>query len=136
MLLCFAILKKPQPKHRTVKLPSLCNECKPSLNSRRRSNMSRRLLDKLPKLMKNPEFSAAWHEAEEEFSLAREIIRARTVAGLSQQELAEKLGTTQSAVARLESSSHMPSVSTLKRVAEATHSRLRIELVSTAPVDA
>jgi transcriptional regulator with XRE-family HTH domain len=96
--------------------------------------MSRRLLDKLPTLMENPEFAAAWREAEEEFSIAREIIRARTVAGLSQQELAEKLGTTQSAVARLESSSHTPSVSTLKKVAEATHSRLRIELVPSTSI--
>jgi ribosome-binding protein aMBF1 (putative translation factor) len=91
--------------------------------------MSRRLLDKLPKLMQNPEFVTAWQEAEEEFSIAREIIRARTTAGLSQQELAERMQTTQSTVARLESSSYVPSVNTLKKVAEATHSRLRIELV-------
>ena len=91
--------------------------------------MPKRLLDKLPELMKDPEFAAAWQEAEEEFSIAREVIRARTAAGLSQQELAERLHTTQSAIARLESGSHAPSVSTLKRVAQATHSKLRIELV-------
>lgn len=95
--------------------------------------MSRRLLDKLPELMKDPEFAAAWQEAEEEFSIAREVIRARTAAGLSQQELAERLQTTQSAIARLESGSHAPSVSTLKRVAQATHSKLRIELVPDDP---
>ena len=91
--------------------------------------MSRRLLDKLPALMKDPEFATAWQEAEEEFFIAREVIRARTAAGLSQQELAERLHTTQSVIARLESGAHAPSVSTLKRVAEATHSKLRIELV-------
>lgn len=91
--------------------------------------MSRRLLDKLPKLMEDPEFVAAWKEAEEEFSIAREIIRTRVAAGLSQKELAEKIGTTQSAIARLESGSHLPSVSTLRRVAEATHTRLCIELI-------
>lgn len=90
--------------------------------------MSRRLLDKLPELMRKPEFARAYKEAEEEFCVAREIIRARTIAGLSQKELAERIGTTQSVVARLESSTHTPSVSTLKRVAEATHSRLRIVL--------
>ncbi len=90
--------------------------------------MSRRLLDKLPELMRDPEFATAYHAAEEEFSIAREIIRARTSAGLSQKELAEKIGTTQSVIARLESSAHTPSVSTLKRVALATHSRLRIVL--------
>lgn len=91
--------------------------------------MSGRLLDKLPGLMKDPEFAAAWQEAEEEFSIAREVIRARTAAGLSQQELADLLHTTQSVIARLESGSHAPSVSTLKRVAAATHSKLRIEFV-------
>jgi ribosome-binding protein aMBF1 (putative translation factor) len=91
--------------------------------------MSRRLLDKLPALMQDPEFATAWQEAEEEFSIAREVIRARTAAGLSQRELAERLHTTQSVIARLESGAHAPSVSTLKRVAEATHSKLRIALV-------
>ncbi|MCL1940163.1 MAG: helix-turn-helix domain-containing protein [Desulfovibrionaceae bacterium] len=95
--------------------------------------MSRRLLDKLPKMMEDPEFATAWEEAREEFSIAREIIRTRVAAGMSQKELAEKIGTTQSVIARLESGEHMPSVSTLKRVAEATHSKLRIELV---PADA
>jgi len=94
--------------------------------------MSRRLLDKLPDLMKDPAFAAAWREAEEEFSIAREVIRARTAAGLSQQELAQRLHTTQSAIARLESGTHAPSVSTLKRVAEATHSKLKIEFVPQA----
>lgn len=93
--------------------------------------MSRRLLDKLPKMMEDPEFAAAWEEASEEFSIARAIIRTRVAAGLSQKELAEKIGTTQSVIARLESGEHLPSVSTLKRVAEATHSKLRIELVPT-----
>lgn len=91
--------------------------------------MSRRLLDKLPKMMEDPEFAAVWEDARDEFSIAREIIRTRVAAGMSQKELAEKIGTTQSVIARLESGSHMPSVSTLKRVAEATHAKLRIELI-------
>ena len=93
--------------------------------------MSRRLLDKLPKMMEDSEFAAAWEETREEFSIAREIIRTRVAAGMSQKELAEKIGTTQSVIARLESGGHTPSVSTLRRVAEATHSKLRIELVPT-----
>lgn len=79
--------------------------------------------------MKDPEFVTAWYETEAEFFIAREVIRARIAAGLSQQELALRLNTTQSAVARLESGGHTPSVSTLKRVAEATQATLRIELV-------
>jgi len=84
--------------------------------------------------MNDRAFATAWQEAEEEFSIAREVIRARIAAGLSQQELAERLHTTQSVIARLESGAHAPSVSTLKRVAEATHSKLRIELVPAASI--
>lgn len=94
--------------------------------------MSRRLLDKLPKLMEDPEFAAAWENAQDEFLIAREIIRTRVAAGMSQKELADKIGTTQSVIARLESGEHTPSVSTLRRVAEATHTKLRIELVPAA----
>ncbi len=91
--------------------------------------MSRRLLDKLPKLLEDPEFSAAWEERRDEFALAREIICTRVAAGLSQKELADKIGTTQSVIARLESGTHTPSVSTLKRVAVATNSKLNISFV-------
>lgn len=52
--------------------------------------MSRRLLDKLPKLLQDPECAAEWEESGKEFSIAREIIRTRVAAGLSQKELAEK----------------------------------------------
>lgn len=87
-----------------------------------------RLLDKLPGLMADPEFARAYDESAEEFKLAREIIRARVDAGLSQQELATKMATTQSAVARLESGRHLPSMSTLKKLAKATGTRLSIHL--------
>lgn len=91
--------------------------------------MSRRLADKLPEMIKNHGLGAAWSEVREEFSIAREIIRSRVTAGLSQKELAEKIGTTQSAIARLESGEHTPSVSTLKRVAVATDTKLHIEFI-------
>jgi transcriptional regulator with XRE-family HTH domain len=60
--------------------------------------------------------------------LAREIIKVRVAAGLSQQELARKMDTTQSAVARLESGHHPPSMSTLKKLAKATGTKLSIHL--------
>jgi DNA-binding XRE family transcriptional regulator len=53
--------------------------------------------------MKNPAFKAEYDALEDEFSLARQLIEARTRAGLSQAELAQHMGTTQSAIARLES---------------------------------
>jgi transcriptional regulator with XRE-family HTH domain len=49
------------------------------------------------------------------------------------EELVEKLSTTQSATTQLESSTYTPSVSTLKKAAEATHSRLRIEFIPSEP---
>lgn len=87
-----------------------------------------RVLDKLPNLMKDPEFARAYADSAEEFALAREIIKARVAAGLSQQELAKKMETTQSAVARLESGQHLPSMSTLKKLAKATGTKLSIHL--------
>lgn len=88
----------------------------------------KRLLDTLPELLRDPEFAEAYRDASEEFALAREIIRARADAGLSQQELARKMATTQSAVARLESGRHLPSMTTLKKLAEATGTHLSIHL--------
>jgi ribosome-binding protein aMBF1 (putative translation factor) len=71
----------------------------------------------------------AYDALAEEFDLAREIIAARTRAGLSQAELAERMETTQSAIARLESGKHWPSRSTLQRLARATGTRPVIRLV-------
>ena len=87
-----------------------------------------RALKKLPELMTDPEFARAYAESEAEFTLARELIKARVAAGLSQAELARKMSTTQSVVARLESGRHLPSLNTLKKLAEATGAKLSIHL--------
>jgi ribosome-binding protein aMBF1 (putative translation factor) len=71
-------------------------------------------------LLKNPGVRAAYEEMTPEFQLAREVIKARTDAGLSQSELAERMGTTQPFVARLESGNTFPSIRTLLKVAKAT----------------
>ena len=65
---------------------------------------------------------------DEEFNLARELIAARVRAGLTQAELAQRMGTTQSAIARLESGARLPSVKTLLRFAKATRSRPVLKL--------
>ncbi len=70
----------------------------------------------------------AYAALEEEFSLSRELIAARVRAGLTQAELAERMGTTQSAIARLESGARLPSVKTLLRFAKATRSRPVLKL--------
>ncbi len=78
--------------------------------------------------MSDPEFRKEYEKADEEFAIVEELIRARTKARLSQAELAKKIGTTQSAIARLEGGGVSPSLSTLRRYAEATGTRLRVEL--------
>lgn len=59
--------------------------------------------------------------------IAREVIAVRMELGLSQEELAHRVGTSASAIARLESGSHRPSVETLRRVAQAMDRELVIE---------
>lgn len=76
--------------------------------------------------MKDPEFRAEYDALEEEFALASALIRARGDADMTQEEVAQAMGTTQAVVARLESGRVMPSTRTLQRFAKATKSRLRI----------
>jgi transcriptional regulator with XRE-family HTH domain len=75
----------------------------------------------------------AYDELEEEFAFLDEVLRARARAGLTQAEVARRVGTTQSAIARLESGAgkHSPSVATLQRYARALGFRLEIRLVRT-----
>ena len=78
------------------------------------------------KWMKEPRYQKAYQALEEEFALASALIGARNRAGLTQQELARKMGTSQPVVARLESGRVRPSMRTLERLAAATGSRLLI----------
>ena len=78
--------------------------------------------------MKEPGFKEGYDALDEEFSLASQLIEARARAGLTQTEVAERMGTSQSTVARLESGGAKPSLSTLKRFAQATGARVRITL--------
>ena len=71
-------------------------------------------------------YKAAYDGLEEEFRLARALIEARTAAGLSQSQLARRMKTSQSYVARIEGGKVRPSTDALERVAQATRTRLRI----------
>lgn len=82
------------------------------------------------RLMDNPKFRAEYEKADEEFSVIEALVRARMEAGLTQTELAERIGTTQSAIARLEGGGVSPSLATLRRYAEATGTRLQVSLVA------
>ena len=75
---------------------------------------------------KDPGYRAAYEALDDEFSLASAMIEARTHAGLTQEELARRMGTTQAVIARLESGRVKPSTRTLERIARATGCRLRI----------
>ena len=76
----------------------------------------------------DPEFRAAYEALDEEFAVASQIIEARARAGLTQDELAKRMHTSQSSIARLESGRSKPSVTTLEKLAVATNSRLRLTL--------
>ena len=76
--------------------------------------------------MKDPEYRAEYEASQPAFDLMKALILARSEAGLAQQEVAERMGTTQSAIARLEGWTANPSVNTLRKYAEATGTRLRI----------
>src|SRR3954466_14841727 len=78
------------------------------------------------KFMKDPEFRREYDALEEEFALILEVAKARQRAGLSQAELARRMKTTQSTIARLESGRGLPSTRTLGRFAKATGHRLKI----------
>ena len=85
------------------------------------------------KWLKEPKYKKAYDALEEEFVLAGTVMDVRNRAGLTQEELARRMGTTQPVVARLESGRTRPSMRTLERLAEATGSRL---LISFAPREA
>jgi transcriptional regulator with XRE-family HTH domain len=80
-----------------------------------------------------PGVKKAYRELADEFAFIDEVLRARAAAGLTQAEVAAREGTTQSAIARLESAhtKHSPSLATLQRYADALGCRLEIRLVKT-----
>ncbi len=82
------------------------------------------------KWSRDADYRAAYDELEPEFELSRALITARVSAGLTQAQLAKRMKTTQSVVARLEGGRVHPSTRTLGRIAQATGTRLRISFES------
>ncbi len=78
------------------------------------------------KWMKGKDYRKAYDGLAPEFALARAVIDARVTAGLTQEQLAQRMDTTQSVIARLESGRTRPSTQTLERLAVATGTRLKI----------
>lgn len=83
--------------------------------------------------MKDKVYRKEYEALEEEFALASAMIAARSRAGLTQEQLAKRMKTTQSTIARLESGRAYPSGKTLQRFANATGSRLKIEFSVVRP---
>jgi ribosome-binding protein aMBF1 (putative translation factor) len=81
------------------------------------------------KWMKSPGYRKEYEALENEFALASAVIAARTRAGLTQDELAKRMKTSQSAIARLESGRMIPSGRTLQRLAAATGTRLKVSFL-------
>jgi predicted transcriptional regulator len=88
-----------------------------------------KIADLKKRWMRDPEFRKEYDKADEEFAIIEALIRARAKAKLSQADVAKRIGTTQSAIARLEGGRVSPSLSTLRRYAEATGTRLQVDLV-------
>jgi len=83
------------------------------------------------KALERAEVKAHYEELDDEYALLDEFLRARAEQGLTQAQVAEKIGTTQSAVARMESGrgKHSPSLATLSRYAQALGCKLEVKLV-------
>jgi ribosome-binding protein aMBF1 (putative translation factor) len=89
--------------------------------------MKRISIDDLQKeWLKNPRYRREYDALEEEFSLTAALIEARSRAGLTQEQVASRMKTTQAVVARLEGGGSKPSTRTLEKYANATGSRLKI----------
>ena len=78
--------------------------------------------------IKDPRYRREYEALEEEFSIVAALLEARTRAGMTQEQVANRMKTTQAVIARLEGGGSKPSTRTLERYAKATGSRLRITL--------
>lgn len=84
----------------------------------------------LKKALKRKEFRKSYEGLEEEYQLAREMLTARSRLGLTQEDVAGLMGTTKSAVSRLEAiGKHIPSLTSLKKYTQAVGCQLEIKLV-------
>lgn len=90
------------------------------------------------KALGRADVKAQYEALGDEFALLDEFLKARAAQGLTQAQVAEKIGTTQSAVARMESGrgKHSPSLATLSRYAEALGCKLEVKLVRNRKIKA
>ncbi|MBC5811527.1 MAG: helix-turn-helix transcriptional regulator [Candidatus Eremiobacteraeota bacterium] len=99
--------------------PALSNA---SLGQEARQAAARRRLS-------NPKYAALERKHEVALAIADLVILHRSRSGLKQEELASRMGTSVSAISRLESGFHVPSLETLRKLAEALGGRVKIDIV-------
>jgi len=92
--------------------------------------MTKKLAALKQELLTDPEVAFAYEALSAEYEVARELIAARAKAGLTQSDVAQRMGTSQSVVARLEGGTRMPSLRTVQRYAEALGARAVIRIES------
>ena|SRR3990167_2792612 len=80
-------------------------------------------------MMKDPEFKKAYTELQPEFELWRRLIEKRNQDGLTQKELARRMGTKQSVISRFESGRSNPTLDFLYRLADALGAELKITVL-------
>jgi ribosome-binding protein aMBF1 (putative translation factor) len=80
------------------------------------------------KALQDPEIKAEYDRLEPEYEIIEAIIRKRLEKGMSQKQLADKMGTKQSSLSRLESGNYNPSLAFLKKVATALGTSVHISL--------
>lgn len=80
----------------------------------------------LKKQLKNKNFKKEWDKLEPEYQLIESMIAARLKKGLTQEQLAKKINTKQESISRVESGRVTPSITFLKRIAQALDSNLTV----------
>ncbi len=80
------------------------------------------------KMRDNPEYKAAYDALEQEFAIANALIQARSEAGMTQKDVAEKLGVSQPAVARMESGKNI-SIKAIARYAKAVGRPINLSIL-------
>ena len=83
--------------------------------------------DLLEKQLQNPSFKKLWEESEPQRRLTMQLIKTRLEKKMSQKELAEKAGTTQAVVSRIENMNANPSLKFMQKLANALDKKLVIE---------
>lgn len=79
-------------------------------------------------MLANPAVKAEYEALTDEFDMAHELVAARARAGLTQADVAARMGTTQSVIARLEGGKRQPSMRTVQRYAQAIGCRAVVRL--------